>query len=102
MLRQQIKGKIDSWAIRWHASAFIENKLTLYPYRSLVANIGLDGTGTHCIERHEFSAVLSDRPIELQKIEAKENEQAYKAFVHFFRCDRYKKLKEKLKQIITL
>ena len=26
MLKKQVKGEIDSWAIRWHASAFLKNK----------------------------------------------------------------------------
>jgi len=47
MLEDQVKGRIDSWAIRWYATAFLANKLTLYPGRSLVENIGLDGSGTH-------------------------------------------------------
>jgi len=47
MLRGQIAGKNDSWAVRWYASAFLANMLTLYPGKSLVRNIGLDGTGTH-------------------------------------------------------
>jgi hypothetical protein len=47
MLRDQIAGRNDSWAVRWYASAFLAGALTLYPGRSLVANIGLDGSGTH-------------------------------------------------------
>jgi len=47
LLREQIKGTVDSWAIRWYASAFLSNKLTLYPPVSLVQNIGFDGSGTH-------------------------------------------------------
>lgn len=31
MLKNQISGTNDSWAIRWHASAFLADKLTLYP-----------------------------------------------------------------------
>lgn len=50
MLEDQIKGKNNSWAIRWHASAFLKNKLTLYPKYSLVKNIGIDGSGTHGYE----------------------------------------------------
>ncbi|NBN99582.1 MAG: glycosyltransferase family 2 protein [Flavobacteriia bacterium] len=33
MLQQQIQGKNDSWAIRWHASAFLAGMHTLYPGR---------------------------------------------------------------------
>lgn len=48
MLKQQISGRNNSWAIRWHASAFLAGMLTLYPGRSHVVNIGTDGSGTHC------------------------------------------------------
>ncbi len=47
MLQNQIEGINDSWAIRWHASAFLANKLTLYPGLSLVKNTGSDNSGTH-------------------------------------------------------
>jgi hypothetical protein len=50
MLRDQVAGLNDSWAIRWHASAFLREMLTLHPGRTLVCNIGLDGSGTHCNE----------------------------------------------------
>jgi len=47
MLKTQSEGKIDSWAIRWYLSVFMLSGLTLFPVRSLVHNIGFDGTGTH-------------------------------------------------------
>lgn len=47
MLKNQIAGKNDSWAVRWYASALINNKLTLYPGKSLIQNIGLDNSGVH-------------------------------------------------------
>lgn len=47
MLKNQIKGRNDSWAIRWYASTFIKNMYTLYPKKTFVKNIGADGSGTH-------------------------------------------------------
>jgi hypothetical protein len=47
MLEDRIAGKNQSWAVLWYASAFIKNKLCLYPSSSLVQNIGNDGSGTH-------------------------------------------------------
>ncbi|MCK9238811.1 sugar transferase [Desulfocurvus sp.] len=47
MLEDQIAGRNDSWAVRWYASTFLAGRLGLYPGRSLVRNIGLDGSGTH-------------------------------------------------------
>jgi hypothetical protein len=48
MLEGQLRGEIDSWAIRWYLSVFMMNGLTLFPAKSLVRNIGFDGSGTHC------------------------------------------------------
>lgn len=47
MLQSQLSGKLDSWAILWYAHVFHQNGLTLFPTRSRVVNIGLDGSGTH-------------------------------------------------------
>lgn len=47
MLERQMRGKRDSWAIRWYWSVFSKNGLGLFPPVSLVANTGFDGSGTH-------------------------------------------------------
>lgn len=47
MLNMQLNGQIDSWAIRWYASTFLKNMLTLYPTQSMVLHIGNDGKGTN-------------------------------------------------------
>ncbi|MBU6461078.1 MAG: glycosyltransferase family 2 protein, partial [Proteobacteria bacterium] len=73
MLEDQISGKNNSWAIRWHASAFLKNKLTLYPSRSLVCNIGFDGSGTHCGSTSSYDADLAQSPILVKKIVVEEN-----------------------------
>ncbi len=48
MLKSQQEGKVDSWAIRFYLSVFLENGLVLYPKKTLVKNIGMDGSGVHC------------------------------------------------------
>lgn len=47
LLTKQALGEIDSWYIRWHASIFLANKLTLHPGKSFIRNIGTDASGTH-------------------------------------------------------
>jgi hypothetical protein len=47
-LENSLLGKNDSWAIRWHASLFLAKHYCLYPPISLIENIGLDSSGTHC------------------------------------------------------
>lgn len=48
MLRDSVQGRNDSWAVRWYASVFLRRGLVLHPGRSLVRNIGFDGSGVHC------------------------------------------------------
>lgn len=63
MLKDQIAGKNNSWAIRWHASTFLKNKVTLFPGNSLVNNIGFDNTGEHCAQTAIFDTVVSQSPV---------------------------------------
>ena len=84
MLKAQIKGHNDSWAVRWHASAFLANMLTLYPGRSLVHNIGNDSSGTHCGESDTHDVVLSKTPIDLSDIDVSASVAGRQAFEDFF------------------
>ena len=58
----------DTWDVHWYASAFLRGKLTLYPGRSLVRNIGFDSSGTHCGSTDIFSTQLAAGPIEIKAI----------------------------------
>ena len=64
MLRDNIKGLNDSWAVRWHASAVINDMLTLYPRESLVINIGNDGSGVHSIKTNAYDVSFGNRKID--------------------------------------
>jgi hypothetical protein len=46
-LRNQIRGRVDSWGIRWLASAFINDKYCLYPHIPLCVNIGFGADSVH-------------------------------------------------------
>lgn len=103
MLKHQIEGKNNSWAVRWYASAFLHNKLTLYPGRSLVQQIGLDGSGTHCGVNEMFNVTLTDSPIELFHITIQESKQGRNAFIFYFRYVMfYYKVKARLKRIFNI
>ena len=47
MLRKQMQGKLDSWAIRWFYHQLKTGGLTLYPVLSKVYNDGFDEMATH-------------------------------------------------------
>jgi len=50
ILLEQIKGNIDSWSIIFDLNCFILKKFCACPKKSLVQNIGFDGSGVHCKE----------------------------------------------------
>ena len=103
MLKAQIVGENNSWAIRWYASAFLNNKLTLYPGRSLVCNIGNEGSGTHCGVNYSYDVTLAQTAIDVKGIEVSENGDARKAFEEFFQTQKssfFIRLKLKIKEIL--
>jgi hypothetical protein len=88
MLKDQIAGRNDSWAIRWHATMFLANRLQLSPGVSLVRNIGFDGSGTHCAETDAYATALAQRPIRLKPIAPEESVQARSALIRYYRRSR--------------
>jgi len=89
MLEGQVRGRNNSWAIRWYASIFLKNMLTLYPFPSVVKNIGLDASGIHCGLNPGLIPELSNKPIAPEKISMEENQYARRAFEKFFRSNRF-------------
>ena len=108
MLQNQIDGKIDSWAIRWYASALIKGGLCLYPSRSLVQNIGF-GDGTHCHDDNCYQATvvadesITDFPrirVRDSKVMRKEYEKLYEKLFGRPRRPLWKQFKRTIKRLI--
>ena len=60
LLRQQMSGEIDSWAIRWYYTHFMNAATCIWPMDSKIRNIGMDGTGVHSGTSSVFDIMLSD------------------------------------------
>ncbi|MCY6412413.1 glycosyltransferase [Acinetobacter sp. VNH17] len=54
LLNQQ--GKINTWAIYWYATVFLNDGLFLHPKETFIKNIGHDGSGVHCDKTNEFDS----------------------------------------------
>jgi hypothetical protein len=82
MLEKQQLGKNDSWAIRWYLSVFMNNGLVLYPPKSLVKNIGFDGSGENCAisgySENSFSNLLTVQNYPLKVVPFENIEKIYK------------------------
>ncbi len=102
MLRDQIAGRNDSWAIRWHASCYLAGMLTLYPGRSLVHNLGNDGSGTHADARDDFSQMVAQEPIVVERVRIAASQSGRDAFVRFFRSHQAPRWKRVLRAMRRL
>ncbi len=58
MLKRQYLGLNNSWAIRWHASLFISDKYSVYPPKTLVMNLGMDGSGTNSTLTNKYQVKI--------------------------------------------
>jgi hypothetical protein len=89
MLKEQIQNKNDSWAVRWYASVFLNNKLSLYPRKSLIMNIGFDYSGRHrgCVDY--FKTELLNEELRVRREAVFEDERAVKEIGSFLRRQRF-------------
>jgi hypothetical protein len=90
MLEDQIAGRNDSWAIRWRATVILNGMLSLYPDRSLVCNIGLDGSGTHGGAIAIRSATRDEMPVSVRSIPLVHSGLAFREFARFNRRQGFK------------
>jgi hypothetical protein len=79
------RGKINSWAIYWYASIFLNKKLSIMPKKSFIRNIGYNQKATHT------NIVLKKYLIKNKKLNFKYNQIKNK--VYFF--EKYNEIIEK-------
>lgn len=84
-MREFKRGKNNSWAIRWYASVFLNNGLTLNPSASLVNNIGHDGSGVHSGKNTMYDVRISEERIKEFPDLIEENKEAYQAIKLFLK-----------------
>ena len=108
MLKQQMSGDIDSWAIRWYWSVFKKNGYVVYPPTSYVNNIGVDGSGTHGgffiykIFNKSNSPIYLDRVnLPIQIIILKEDVMKIKSFLFRLNNSWASCIKNRLKQLFS-
>jgi hypothetical protein len=89
-----------SWDIQWYASVFSKSGYSLWPARSLVNNIGHDGTGVHCppSDIYENKDVVDG--VKLRYLEVKEDLGAYQKILAFYKKVNKSSLFDRSKEII--
>ncbi len=104
-LEANINGSLKTWAIKWHASVFLKLGLCLHPNKSLIANIGFDGSGNNCgVEsRINLQELLSK--VILKNIPLKESRIARKLVRNYYILgitEQHNAFKSLVKQILNL
>ena len=74
----------NSWSIRWYASMYLKNKLTLFPPKSFIQNIGMDGSGVHASNIEDYKSEIIKEYIKPKKIKVKESKYHFKKMKLFF------------------
>lgn len=84
MLQRQVNGENNSWAIRWNASLFLNDVLSVNAGKSLVKNVGFDGTGVHSGNEDVWATQLYRDKLDIDIPEIKENKVARRAFEQYY------------------
>ena len=87
MLKDQSNGKIDSWAIRWYASAFLNEKYSLQSNVMLVENIGFGNEATHCFSNSNYEIILANMPVSFDRVLELEPQESFKNYQKFLKKD---------------
>jgi len=101
MLLNQKAGKVDSWAIRFYASNFLNGLLFLYPHYAMAYNIGTD-EGTHYSggEKVKIEKIKLLQNINIKKINIFVKKRNEKAYQNFHRENKRKSKIKSLKRIL--
>ena len=99
MLKNQIIGKLDSWAIFWAINIIKNDGVCVNPVKSKIKNIGHDGTGIHCGPNYRYEVKIIKEDVNLLNLpdEIIINSIITKRYKKFF----HRSLKNKVKKIIS-
>lgn len=99
-------GTLKTWAVKWHASVYLQNGYCLHPNKSLTNNIGHDSTGENSGIDNPYQHAELKEHIEVTLVPIKKNLNAYKEIEKIYQQSFIKriipeKVKEKIKTLLN-
>ena len=85
ILKNFCSKKNNSWSIRWYGSMFLKNKLTLFPPKSFIENIGMDSSGVHSASTNDYKSKLIKKYEKPKLIPLQESEYHFREMKNFFK-----------------
>ena len=104
MLKNQIDGKLDSWAVFWSINIIKNDGVCVNPIKSKIENIGHDRTGIHCGLSNRYIVKIIKEDISLLNLpdEIIINDIIVKRYKKFFSPSLKNKVKKILSNILKL
>ncbi|MHA1755359.1 MAG: glycosyltransferase [Promethearchaeota archaeon] len=104
MLKNQIDGKLDSWAVFWSINIIKNDGVCVNPIKSKIKNIGHDRTGIHCGLSNRYIVKTIKEDISLLNLpdEIIINDIIVKRYKKFFSPSLKNKVKKILSNILKL
>lgn len=95
-------GTMNTWAVFWYATIFLNNGFCLNSNRSLVNNIGHDGTGANCTTSNSYENELEEKHILNFEKNIEVNNEIYSEIKRFYRKQVYYKIINKIKNLVQI
>ena len=104
MLKNQINGKLDSWAVFWAINIIKNDGVCVNPVKSKIKNIGHDGTGIHGGINSRYKVKIIKENINLLNLPDKIiiDDIVIKKYKKFFHISLKSKIKKAILNILKL
>ena len=100
MLKAQMEGRINSWAIRWVFTQSNLEMYTVYPKHSYILNDGCDGSGTHVGNTDDYITDIEHSKLDCNFERLEIDQRIAREFWYKYSDTLDKKIIRKLKKII--
>ena len=103
-LEDNLRGRISTWFVKWHAVMLQQGGMTLYPGKSLTTNIGFDSSASNCLPTNKYYVYDLAESIEVKKKPVKMNRRCKREIYAFYQGRWYnKRRREKLiRQVLSV
>ncbi len=95
-LERNISGALFTWAIKWYATVFLKNGFCLHPRKSIVQNIGCDGSGVHFDINFDYQTSKPATSIAVNRIPIEEDKKVRELARQFYRKNNNKTIPERI------
>lgn len=92
-LLMNASGKMQTWAVFWYATCYLNHGFSLHPRESFSANIGHDGSGENCNENQAYQVKLAESYDGVFPHAVHEKPWIKKRYIKFYRLKKLRTLK---------